>query len=118
MLKLTKLVLTGALFAYLTVPALQAQEKQHTIGFTVYSMTSWVTWGKQGVDTVAKADNVKVLWNSADADVNKQISQIQQYINQKVDAIVIAAVNSAIRGVNPSSNSSRSSRRLVAHGIN
>src|ERR1700739_292014 len=98
MLKLTRLVLTGALFAYLTVPALQAQEKQRTIGFTVYSMTSWVTWGKQGVDTVAKADNVKVLWNSADADVNKQISQIQQYINQKVDAIVIAAVNSATLG--------------------
>jgi ribose transport system substrate-binding protein len=98
MLKLGKLVLGGTLLAYLTVPILHAQQKERTVGFTVYSMTSWVTWGKQGVDTVAKADNVKVLWNSADADVNKQISQIQQYINQKVDAIVIAAVNSATLG--------------------
>jgi len=86
------------LLACAALPNLYAQQKERTIGFTVYSMTSWVTWGKQGVDEVAKANNVKVLWNSADTDVNKQISQIQQYINQKVDAIIIAAVNSATLG--------------------
>jgi ribose transport system substrate-binding protein len=98
MLKLTKLMAVGSLLACAALPNLYAQLKERTIGFTVYSMTSWVTWGKQGVDEVAKANNVKVLWNSADTDVNKQISQIQQYINQKVDAIIIAAVNSATLG--------------------
>jgi ribose transport system substrate-binding protein len=76
-------------------PSYAADKKERTIGFTVYSMTSWVTWGKKGVDTIAQDTGTKVLWNSADDDVSKQISQIQQFINQKVDAIVIAAVNSS-----------------------
>ena len=35
--------------------------KKRTIGYTVYSMTSWVTWGKRGVNTVAKDNNGDVL---------------------------------------------------------
>ena len=81
----------------LAAPAI-AQQKPRTIGFTVYSMTSWVTWGKQGVDTVAKANNVTVLWNSAEQDVTKQISHFQQYIDKHVDAIIVDPVNSATLG--------------------
>ena len=74
-------------------------DKAHpVIGFTAYDMSSFISFGKLGVEAVAKADHVKVLWNSAHMDVNNQISQIQQFINQKVDAIVIAAVNSATLG--------------------
>jgi ribose transport system substrate-binding protein len=58
-------------------------------------MTSWVSWGKKGAEKIADANNVDLLWVSANGDVNTQISQIQQFINRKVDLIVIAAVNSA-----------------------
>ncbi len=75
-------------------PALASKE-QPVIGVTVYDMSSFISAGKQGVESIARANHAKVLWNSAHMDVNGQISQIQQFINQKVDAIVIAAVNSA-----------------------
>ncbi len=75
-------------------PALASKE-QPVIGVTVYDMSSFISAGKEGVESIARAGHAKVLWNSAHMDVNGQISQIQQFINQKVDAIVIAAVNSA-----------------------
>ena len=78
----------------IAAPAL-ADKSHPVIGFTVYDMSSFIAAGKQGVESVAKANHASVLWNSAHMDVNSQISQIQQFINQKVDAIVIAAVNSA-----------------------
>jgi len=79
------------------VPA-SADKAHPVIGMTVYFMSSWVAWGQQGADAVAKANNVDLRWVSANQDVNTQISQIQQFINQKVDAIIIAAVNSSTLG--------------------
>ncbi|WP_131194424.1 substrate-binding domain-containing protein [Lichenihabitans psoromatis] len=76
----------------------QADKAHPTIGFTVYNMTSFIAWGKQGAEAVAKAGNTTLLWQSAKDDVNTQISQIQQFINQKVDAIVIVPVNSSTLG--------------------
>ena len=78
--------------------AARADAAHPVIGFTVYDMSSFISLGKGGVEEVAKADHVKLLWDSAGSDVNTQISQIQQFINQKVDAIVIAAVNSSTLG--------------------
>jgi ribose transport system substrate-binding protein len=72
--------------------------KNPTIGVTVYDMTSFITLGKQGVDTEAKSLGANVLWRSANNDVNTQDSQIQSFINQKVDAIVVAAVNASTLG--------------------
>jgi ribose transport system substrate-binding protein len=99
MFKLIRKLLGAAIgITSLLASPLIAQQKPRTIGFTVYSMTSWVTWGKQGVDTVAKANNVTVLWNSAEQDVTKQISHFQQYIDKHVDAIIVDPVNSATLG--------------------
>ena len=79
-------------------PAL-ADKAHPTIGFTVYDMTSFIAWGKQGAEAITKANNGTLLWQSAHGDVNTQISQIQQFINQKVDVIIIvAAVNSSTLG--------------------
>jgi ribose transport system substrate-binding protein len=65
------------------------------IGFTVYNMTSYITLGKAGVDREAQALGAQVLWRTANNDVNNQVSQLQSFINQGVDAIVIAPVNAA-----------------------
>ncbi|MBC7725298.1 MAG: substrate-binding domain-containing protein [Burkholderiaceae bacterium] len=63
-----------------------------TIGVSVYDMSSFITAGKEGMDAYASANNIKLLWNSAGLDVNTQATQIDQYINQGVDAIVVVPV--------------------------
>lgn len=72
-----------------------ADKARPVIGFAVYGMPSWVAWGKQGAEKIAAANNVDLLWVSANMDVNTQISQMQQFINRKVDLIIVGAVNSA-----------------------
>ncbi|MGS0897224.1 substrate-binding domain-containing protein [Burkholderia stagnalis] len=75
--------------------AAHADKNKPVIGFAVYGMPSWVAWGKQGAEKIAAANNVDLLWVSANMDVNTQISQMQQFINRKVDLIIVGAVNSA-----------------------
>jgi ribose transport system substrate-binding protein len=62
------------------------------IGVSVYDMSSFITAGKAGIDAYAKANNVDVLWNSANLDVNTQANQIDQFINAGVNAIVVVPV--------------------------
>ena len=79
-------------------PAARADKTHPVIGYTVYDMSSFISLGKRGVEKIADTDGATLLWNSANSDVNTQVSQIQQFINRKVDAIVIAAVNSSTLG--------------------
>lgn len=65
---------------------------QLTIGVSVYDMSSFVSQGKEGIDAYAAANNINVLWNSANLDVSTQANQIDQFINQKVDAILVNPV--------------------------
>lgn len=67
-------------------------DDQITVGVSVYDMSSFVTQGKEGIDAYAAANNVKILWNSANLDVNTQANQIDQFVNQKVDAILVNPV--------------------------
>ncbi|MGG7464254.1 MULTISPECIES: substrate-binding domain-containing protein [unclassified Plantibacter] len=67
-------------------------QKHLTIGVSVYDMSSFVTEGKEGIDTYAKENNIDILWNSAGLDVNTQASQIDQYVSAGVDAIVVIPV--------------------------
>ena len=70
-------------------------DKPITIGITVYDMSSWCSWGKQGVDKMSTVNNVTTLWTSANNDVPTQLSQIDSFIGKKVDAIIIDPVNSS-----------------------
>lgn len=70
----------------------QAQAAPITIGVTVYDMSSFITQGKEGMVAFAKTNNIKLLWNSAGGDVATQAAQMEQMINQKVKAIIIAPV--------------------------
>ena len=62
------------------------------IGVTVYDMSSFITAGKEGMDTYAKANNIELVWNSANLDVSTQASQVDSMINQGVDAIIVVPV--------------------------
>lgn len=62
------------------------------IGVTVYDMSSFITAGKEGMESYAKANNIELLWNAANLDVNTQANQMDQLINAGVDAIVVVPV--------------------------
>ncbi len=62
------------------------------VGVSVYDMSSFITAGKAGIDAYAKANNVDVLWNSANLDVSTQANQVDQFINAGVNAIIVVPV--------------------------
>src|SRR5450759_276035 len=66
--------------------------KKIRVGVTVYNMSSFITQGKEGMESYAAANNVELLWNSANNDVATQATQVESLINQKVDAIIIVPV--------------------------
>jgi len=66
--------------------------KKITVGVSVYDMSSFITQGQEGMNAYAGANDIDLRWNSANLDVSTQANQIQQYIDQKVDAIVIVPV--------------------------
>ncbi|MEN2739510.1 substrate-binding domain-containing protein [Microbacterium sp. X-17] len=70
----------------------EASADRVRIGVTAYEMTSFITAGKEGMDAYAKANDIDLLWNSANTDVNTQASQVDQYISARVDAIVVLPV--------------------------
>lgn len=68
--------------------------KKITIGCTVYYMSEFVTLMKNGIESEAKAQNADLVFLDANNDVNKQLSQIENLIAQKVDVLLVAAVDS------------------------
>ena len=62
------------------------------VGVTVYDMSSFITAGKEGMEAYAKANNIELVWNSANNDVSTQASQVDSLINQGVDAIIVVPV--------------------------
>lgn len=69
-----------------------AGSEKPRIGVTVYDMSSFISEGKTGMEAYSKAKDIDLLWNSANSDVSTQANQVDQYISQKVDAIVIVPV--------------------------
>ncbi|MBO0676016.1 sugar ABC transporter xylitol/L-sorbitol-binding protein XypA [Mycolicibacterium sp. S2-37] len=70
----------------------EANSDTTRIGVTVYDMSSFITAGKEGMETFAKAKNIELVWNSANNDVATQASQVDSMINQGVDAIIVVPV--------------------------
>src|SRR3954467_13153411 len=70
----------------------EANSDTTRVGVTVYDMSSFITAGKEGMDTYAKANNIELVWNSANNDVSTQASQVDSLINNGVDAIIVVPV--------------------------
>ncbi|OFJ53634.1 substrate-binding domain-containing protein [Mycolicibacterium grossiae] len=62
------------------------------VGVSVYDMSSFITAGKEGMDAYAKANDIEIVWNSANLDVSTQANQVDSMINQGVDAIIVVPV--------------------------
>ncbi len=70
----------------------EANSDTTRIGVSVYDMSSFITAGKEGMEAYAKDNNIELVWNSANLDVSTQASQVDSYINQGVDAIIVVPV--------------------------
>jgi ribose transport system substrate-binding protein len=55
-------------------------------------MSSFITAGKEGMDAYAKANNIELVWNSANLDVSTQANQVDSMVNQGVDAIIVVPI--------------------------
>jgi ribose transport system substrate-binding protein len=90
--KIAAVALAGALAFGMTACGAgdtEANSGKTRIGVTVYDMSSFITAGKEGMDAYAKANNIELLWNSANNDVSTQASQVDSLINQGVNAIIV-----------------------------
>ncbi|MFJ2539672.1 sugar ABC transporter substrate-binding protein [Pseudomonas sp. NPDC087614] len=58
---------------------------------------TWLTYLRESMDTKAKSypDGVELQFEDARSDVVKQLSQVENFISQKVDAIVVNPVDTA-----------------------
>lgn len=62
------------------------------IGVSVYDMSSFITAGKEGMEAYAKANDIELVWNSANLDVSTQANQVDSMVNQGVDAIIVVPI--------------------------
>lgn len=63
-----------------------------TIGLTVNDTTSFVNEGKEALQAYADANDIDLIINDPKGDVTVQASQIEQFIRQGVDGIMVIAV--------------------------
>jgi len=80
------------------IPSAPAK-KQYVIGVSLLKQDDdFYKALKQGLMDEAKKQNVSLQLDSADLDAAKQSSQVQNFVNSKVDAIVLCPVDSAAVG--------------------
>lgn len=70
------------------------KDGKFTLGCSVYYMTEFVTLMVEGMKEKAEELDNELVMLDAGNDAQKQITQIENLIAQKVDAIVVAAVDS------------------------
>ncbi len=63
------------------------------IGWSPYWLSEFMTLMNAGVEARAKELGVKLVFADANNDPNKQIGQVENFIAQKVDAIIVAPVD-------------------------
>jgi ribose transport system substrate-binding protein/inositol transport system substrate-binding protein len=68
--------------------------KRPVIGCTVYYMTEFVTLMAEGIKAEAAERGADLVLLDANNDAQRQISQVENLIAQKVDVLLVAAVDS------------------------
>ena len=71
-----------------------SKKEGYTIGCTVYYMTEFVTLMAEGMEKKADELGCDLVMLDAQQDAQNQITQIENLIAQKVDVIIVAAVDS------------------------
>lgn len=91
MIKLLGLVLLGASIVGAAPIAQAANEpKKVVVGMAAIDLTNpWFVRMREAGDKAAKDYDGTVVWQSAEANIEKEISVVEGFINQGVDAILI-----------------------------
>lgn len=91
MKKLLSLVLMGACLMGTASSAQSAEDqKKVVIGMAAIDLTNpWFVRMREAGDRAAEDYNATVVWQSAEANIEKEISVVESFINQGVDAILI-----------------------------
>lgn len=82
-----------ALSLIMATPALAQEKKKIVIGSTVYYMTEFITLMVEGMKAEAAELGVELIVLDANNDAATQLSQVENLIAQKVDVILVAAVD-------------------------
>lgn len=85
-----KYLLGAAMLALMSTSALAGN-----IGVTMANSDTFLTVLRNGIEAYGKEKNQPLTIEIADDDVNKQISQIENFIASKVDAIIVNAVDTS-----------------------
>ncbi len=85
-----KFILAAAMTALMSGAAFAGN-----IGVSMANSDTFLTVLRKGIETSAAAANQPVQIEIADDDVSKQLSQIQNFIASKVDAIIVNAVDTS-----------------------
>ena len=86
-----KVLIASLLGSLLFCPLAQAEK----IGVTIANSNPWLTLVRNGMKSQAdKMKGVSLQFEDAQDDIGRQLSQIQNFIAQKVDAIIVVTVDS------------------------
>ncbi|WP_422777611.1 sugar ABC transporter substrate-binding protein [Pseudomonas mediterranea] len=85
------LLLATLLFAFS-----QWANASYRIGVSIARVDdNFMTYVRSGLEDAAKKDNVQIQFEDAQGDVVRQLNQVQGFINQKVDAVIVLPVDTA-----------------------
>jgi ABC-type sugar transport system substrate-binding protein len=83
------------ILAAATVALMSGTAFAGNIGVSMANSDTFLTVLRKGIETAAGAANQPVQIEIADDDVSKQLSQIQNFVAAKVDAIIVNAVDTS-----------------------
>ncbi|MDR8384680.1 sugar ABC transporter substrate-binding protein [Pseudomonas sp. JL2] len=84
------------LFATLLLLLSQWAIADYRIGVSIARVDdNFMTYVRNGLDEAAKKENVQIQFEDAQGDVVRQLNQVQGFINQKVDAVIVLPVDTS-----------------------
>ena len=57
---------------------------------------NFMTYVRSGLEDAAKKENIQIQFEDAQGDVVRQLNQVQGFLNQKVDAVIVLPVDTEI----------------------
>ncbi|WP_223549645.1 sugar ABC transporter substrate-binding protein [Pseudomonas sp. A-B-19] len=84
------------LFATLLLVFSQWAAASYRIGVSIARVDdNFMTYVRSGLEEAAKKDNIQIQFEDAQGDVVRQLNQVQGFLNQKVDAVIVLPVDTA-----------------------
>lgn len=84
------------LFATLLLVFSQWAAASYRVGVSIARVDdNFMTYVRSGLEEAAKKDNIQIQFEDAQGDVVRQINQVQGFLNQNVDAVIVLPVDTA-----------------------